>query len=244
MEVLDARATNVREFTVLRTLRRPDLAQALRLQQAVLPTVAPGHMRLRGPDELAGYLDGSAGLGFGVIERDTLVAMTLLRVPSARRPSAGAPYPRVPPADWPLDTAMVEGVLVHPAARGRGHQRALVGRCRDAAAAISMRWLCAAVHAANDISLRNMLRVGFAVTGVRQITPGPMLALLMSAAGVPLATDPDDQMQCALDDVDALQACFAQGYTGLALAGERLTCAQLVLSASPAIRPPRLARAG
>jgi GNAT superfamily N-acetyltransferase len=244
MEVLEAQPAKVRDLTVLRTLRRADLAQVLRLQQAVLPTVPPGHMRLRGPDELSGYVDGSAGLGFGVIERDTLVAMTLLRVPGARRPSTGAPYPRVPPADWPLDTAMVEGVLVHPASRGRGHQRALVHRCRDAAAAIGMRWLCAAVHAANAISLRNMLEVGFAATGVRQVTPGPMLALLMAADGVPLATDPDDQTHCVLGNVDAMHACFAQGYTGLALAGARLACARLVLSASPATRRPRVAQAG
>lgn len=241
MELLEGHATNVREFTLLRTLRRPDLAQVLRLQQAVLPTVPSGHMRLRGPEELASYLDGSAGLAFGVVEGDALVALTLLRVPGARRPSAGAPYPRVPPADWPLETAMVEGMLVHPAARGRGHQRALVVRCREAAATIGMRWLCAAVHAANLISLRNLLRVGFAATGVRQVAPGPMLALLMAADGAPLATDPDDVAHCELHDLDALQACFAQGYTGLAMAGPRLRCARLVLSASPAIRRSRVA---
>jgi GNAT superfamily N-acetyltransferase len=241
MEVLEDQTTNVREFSLLRTLRGRDLARVLQLQQAVLPTVQPGHMRLRGPDELATYLNGTAGLGFGVVEGDALVAMTLLRVPGARRPSAGAPYPRVPPADWPLDTAMVEGILVHPAARGRGHQRALVARCRDAAATIGMRWLCAAVHAGNEISLRNMLRVGFAATGVRQIAPGPMLALLMAADGTPLATDPDDEAHCDLHDPDDLQACFAQGYTGLAVAGQRLRCARLVLSASPALRRSRAA---
>lgn len=216
-----------------RLLRSADLHAALELQRAVLLAPASPAFRVRSADELSTMLDGSRGLAFGIelAPGAPLAAMALLRLPSRRSPNTGPPFPRVPPAHWPLDAGWLEGALVHPQARGLGHQRRLIDLRRAAAAAVGLRWLCAAALLANVASWRNLLQRGFAVVGLREGAevgaPGRVLGLLAPGDGGPLATGSEGPLRVALDDADRLRQLLDAGHAGVALEGGALQLVRL-----------------
>lgn len=61
--------------------------------------------------------------------------------------------------------AHVESVVVHPAHRGRGPQRAMVACCEELLAAAGSRWAMCTVAPANTPSLRSFRALGYQVVG-------------------------------------------------------------------------------
>lgn len=221
----------------VRLLRAGDAARLQRLHADSAGSFPAYWMRSRSAAELAGYLDGTRGLAFGVIEQDQLLSVGLLRLPSPTQPNSGDPFPRIPAADWRLDTAVLDGALVHPAARGLGYQRVIIERGRAVVADLGLRWLAAGVHLANVASWRNLLRHGFAITGTRQQETGTFLTLLTGGDGGRLATDEARSVRVRIDDAQGIALHLAEGYAGVALDHHHLVCSRLVLEV--AMLPPR-----
>lgn len=157
----------------LRTLTLADLNEVLQLQQIVLSKTPPDYVRPRSPRELAGFLEGRQGAAVGILEHDALVAMSLLILPDGKTPTesldagiekrgvsiAAGLRARLSEEDWGFSTAFLSNALVHPAARGRGYHRSMLGArlngpgdtvvyrklLADAATMRSARWRCVPV---------------------------------------------------------------------------------------------------
>ncbi len=175
----------------------------------------PGFLQPRSEDELHGYLDGSHGVAYGVLEPSGLAGWSLLRLPSASVPNNGSPFPRVPAEDRAQRLAFLENGLVHPASRGRGYQRAMyVARARHAKR-VGMRWLAGGVHLLNAPSWTNLLAGGMRIVGIRSDGGYPILGLLEGLAGTRLATDAEDAVVVKLADAAGHEAALGAGRIGV-----------------------------
>jgi len=204
---------------LIQRLMPADLEAVLQLYAEEAPGVAPDHLDPRGPEELAGYLDGSTGRAFGVRDGRRLDAVALLRLPGTDAFPGQPPFPFVPAADWPQLSAFSECTLVRSAARGRGHQRALIRARTAAAEAAGRRWLCAAAHPDNRASWQNLLKSGFVLVGVRR-EPKLRLGFLRPLGGASLALRPETERRVGPDDLDAHGAALAEGLVGVALGSD------------------------
>jgi hypothetical protein len=217
----------------LRPLRPADIDLVVELQRTVVAPLPDGFVRPRPPEELAAYLDGSAGAAFGVVDSDWLAAAALLRLPSPARPNAGRPMPLVPAADWPRHACFVENAMVRHAARGHGLQRLLFDARRAHAARAGMRWICAGVHVHNTHSWTNLVTMGMTIVGIRFDTGQPLFGLLDSlGAAFPHIDDRDLALVRALD-AERHEVRLAEGYVGVRLAHDGALIYARRLDASP-----------
>jgi ribosomal protein S18 acetylase RimI-like enzyme len=202
----------------IRLLGEADFDAVLDVQRSA-GELPDGFLLPKSDDELRGFLDGSRGVACGVIEAGRLVAVSLLQVPSARRPNGGGvPFPLVPPADWPLRACFVQNTIVRPEARGRGHQRALFDARLAHARLAKMKWVCAGVHLENRASWANLLASGMVVGGIR-FDPGyPVIGLALSFDPRALRTDPADAREIDARDGKAIEAATRSGYAGVRVA--------------------------
>jgi ribosomal protein S18 acetylase RimI-like enzyme len=192
-----------------------DLAAIHALHAAAGP-LPPGFLQPKTDAELLARLAGKGGAAHGIVLDGRLVACALLRLPDAARPNTPSGFPLVPPADWPLLACGMEHALVHPDARGRGFQQALLTARLEHAARAGMRWAFAGVRLANQASWRNLLAAGFAIAGQRHDFDAPLIGLLRPVAA-PLPTDADDARQVAPQDAAGHDAALAAGLVGVAL---------------------------
>lgn len=192
-----------------------DLAAIHALHAAADP-LPPGFLQPKTDAELLAHLAGQGGAAHGIVLDGRLVACALLRLPDAAHPNPSPGFPLVPKADWKLLACGMEHALVHPDARGRGFQRALLAARLVHAARAGMRWACAGVRLANQASWRNLLAAGFAIAGQRHDFAAPLLGLLRPVAA-PLATGMDDARRVAPQDAAGHDAALAAGLVGVAL---------------------------
>jgi GNAT superfamily N-acetyltransferase len=194
-----------------------DLPAMLALAAAAAPTLPPGFVLPRGAAELDAYLSGARGAAFGIARGGQLLAMALLRLPHPNEaPPPGLRFPRVPAADWPGGCCGMEAALVHPAARGRGFQRALLAARLAHAGRAGARWAIAGTRLANVPSWRNLLAAGFAIVGQRHDMGAPLIGLLRGVAA-PLDTLPADLLLVDAADAMGHDAALAAGLVGVAL---------------------------
>lgn len=216
-----------------RLLRHDDLDAVLALQDRVVRAAPPGRVRERTAATITGYLNASHGLAFGVAGAagtGSLDAVGLLHLPSTSMPNGTDGMPRVPMADWPLETALLLGGMVHPERRGTGLQRRLIDCRRRAAAAAGMRWVCSGVLLFQVASIANLLRTGFVITGIRDEAAGPVLALAASAPGDAIATDAGEQVWIGYDDAHSIARLLADGFAGVRLTLDSLLFERLIPS--------------
>jgi GNAT superfamily N-acetyltransferase len=238
----------------LRRLDAEDLAAVVELQQAACAGVPPGFVHAKREAELAGFLDGSLGAAYGIAEGATLAAMALLRLPGAARPGPGLREAlaspdmvvarglpeRIAEEDWALRTAFLENAMVLPAARGRGHQGALLDARLAHAAAAGMRWIFAGIHFRNAISRSNLLRRGLAIGGIRFDRAEPVLGMLRALDPVALACEPADTITVKGDDPAQHRAALARGYIGVRDAAQGAVVYRKLAPARPSsARAPR-----
>lgn len=202
----------------LRQLVPADLTAFLDLQQAVSDPLPDGFIRAKSEAQLHAYLDGSAGVAFGVSDGNWLAAVGLLRLPGADTPHGGVPFPLVPAADWPRHACIAENAMVRPAARGRGLQRALLDVRRAHAARAGMRWICAGVHLANTRSWSNLLAMGMPIVGIRFDTGHPLLGLATALDRLAPEYDAGDLALVAANDARSHEARLNEGYIGVRVA--------------------------
>jgi ribosomal protein S18 acetylase RimI-like enzyme len=192
-----------------------DLAAINALHAAAGP-LPPGFLQPKTDAELLARLAGQQGAAHGIFLDGRLAACALLRLPDPAHPNPPPGFPLVPPADWPLLACGMEHALVHPEARGRGLQRALLAARLEHAARMGMRWAFAGVRLANQASWRNLLRAGFAIAGQRHDFGAALLGLLRPVTA-PLATGADDARRVAPQDAAGHDAALAAGLVGVAL---------------------------
>lgn len=203
----------------VQTLTAADLGDVLALQAAVAAGLPAHFIRGKSEEDLRGYLDGTRGVAYGVVEGDALLAMALLRLPGAAHPNppGDPPFPLVPAADWPCHAAFLENAMVLPAARGRGYQRALLDVRLFRAAVSGMRWICAGSNLRNEVSWANLLAKGMAIAGLLDLG-FPLIGLVAAVDAAALATDPADRVAVAAQDQAGHQAALRDGYVGVRLA--------------------------
>jgi hypothetical protein len=213
----------------VKQLTPADLGEMAALQAAVAAELPAEFMRIRGEDDLRGYLNGRLGAAFGIFDRDVLLATALLRLPAPDRPNpkSDPPFPIVPAADWPCHAASLENAMVLPAARGRGYQRALLRLRLAHAAAAGMKWVCSGANLLNQVSWSNLLAEELAIVGMRLDLGPPLIGLLAAFDADALATDPDDRLLVAAQDQPAHQAALRDGYVGVSFAEGTVTYRRL-----------------
>lgn len=205
---------------LVRQLTVADLTDIVDLQETVTAGLPVGFIRAKTESELRGYLDGTLGVAYGIVEGAALLAMALLRIPNESHPNAGLPFPLVPEADWPLHACFLENTMVLPAARGRGYQRTLLDARLFHATSPKMKWICAGVHLQNSVSWTNLLAEGMVIAGIR-FDPGyPVIGLLASSDASALASDASDQVLVSTRDHARHQAVLQDGYIGVRLASD------------------------
>jgi hypothetical protein len=188
--------------------------------QAAVGDVPDGFLRPKTDADVCGYLDGTDGVAYGLVEDGDLIGLGLLRIPTGPHAFTGPPFPLVPADDWPLRACFLEHGMVHPRARGRGHQRALLDARLRYAATTAMRWTCAGVRLANVASWRNLLASGLVIAGIR-FDPGfPVIGLLRACDGRSLAAPAGDEVRVAIDDAAGHEAALAQGRVGVRIADD------------------------
>ena len=202
----------------VRRLTVADLAAVVELQAAVADGLPPGFLWPRTERELSHYLDGTLGVAYGIAEGGALLAASLLRVPDGGHPLPGPRFRHVPEADWARHACFLANTMVLPAARGRGHQRALVGARLAHAASAGMRWMCAGVALRNSVSWANLLVKGLAIADIRCDLGYPIIGLLRAVGAPELASDPNDQVVVGAHDHVRHQAALQAGYLGTCLA--------------------------
>jgi hypothetical protein len=215
---------------LVRRLAIGDLTGSLDLQAAVGDGLPAGFIRPKTEEELRAYLDGTLGVAYGIVERDALTAMALLRIPDERHPNTGPVFPLVPEADWPLFACLLESAMVRPAARGRGYQRTLIDVRLLHAAMSRMRWVCAGAALRNAASWANLLASGMAVAGIRFEPGSPVLGLLRSLDPLRLTTAADDWVTVPGDDAARHHAALLGGYLGVRLLPGRIVVYNRLLS--------------
>jgi ribosomal protein S18 acetylase RimI-like enzyme len=192
-----------------------DLAAIHALHAAAGP-LPPGFLQPKTDAELLARLAGQGGAAHGIVLDGRLVAVALLRLPDAQHPNPPPGFPLVPPAEWPLLACGMEHALVHPDARGRGLQRALLAARLEHAARAGMHWAFAGVRLANQASWRNLLAAGFVIAGQRHDFGAPLIGLLRPVAA-PLATGAADAGRVAPQDAEGHDAALGAGLVGVAL---------------------------
>lgn len=191
-----------------------DLAAMVELQALVTAQVPNGFVRAKGEPALRQLLAGAGGAAFGIVDRGRLLAMSLLSLPHASIRPGGVPFPLVPDADWPSGVAFLENTMVHPAARGRGLQLALVAARSDLARALGRHWLCAGVHLGNRVSWTNLLRAGLAIVGIRDDLGYPVLGLLRGLNSAEWNAT-DDVVRVAVSDEPGHRVALSDRRIGL-----------------------------
>jgi GNAT superfamily N-acetyltransferase len=212
----------------VRQLRSADLADVLEVQRSA--EGAPADFLLpKSEGELREYLDGSRGVACGLVDEGRLVAVSLLQVPSARRPNGGGvPFPLVPAADWPLRACFLQNTIVRPEARGRGYQRALFDARLAHASLAKMKWVCAGVHLENRASWANLLAKGMVIGGIR-FDPGyPIIGLARAFDPRAVRTLAEDARALDPRDGKAIEAATRAGYVGVRLEDASLRFERLV----------------
>ncbi|MGL4573343.1 MAG: GNAT family N-acetyltransferase [Burkholderiaceae bacterium] len=222
----------VSEAARITSLAPNDLIRVLRLQHNISTQLPAGFLRAKSERDLYAYLDGTAGLAFGVVQQDQLLAAALLRLPSEEHPNQGLQFPHVPAVDWPRHTAFLENAMVHPSARGRGYQRLLLEARFACAAERGMRWVCAGVHFNNSTSWNNLLAQGMVIAGMRLDMGYPILGLLGTLNARGLLVNLVDQIRVAGDEHLRHQAVLQSGYVGARRAPDGAVLYQRLLSAS------------
>jgi GNAT superfamily N-acetyltransferase len=226
---------------ILERLERADLGDVVGLQDAVTAGLPPGFIRGKSRDELRGYLDGTLGVAYGIVEDGALWAMALLRIPDENHPNAGPPFPLVPEEDWPLYACFLQNAMVLPAARGRGYQRALFDARIAHATYAEMRWVCGGVQLANAVSWKNLLAKGMVIAGIRFDLGDPVVGLLGSFDPLALSTDSSDQVRVSAHDHARQQAALDDGCIGVRVAADGAVIYQRLrgstCSSSTASRP-------
>ena len=202
-------------------LASSDASAFLALQTDVAAGLPPGFFIAKHADTLLGFLDGTAGAAYGIFDREVLVAAALLRLPNAAYPNPlrEPRFPIVPSEDWQYHAAFLENAMVHPEARGRGYQRALIEARLDHAAASGMRWACAACHLHNQASWANLLRSGMVIVGLIERDGRIVVGLLRALGASRLDSDPRSRIAAPAQDKRLHLAALAAGFIGVRLAG-------------------------
>jgi hypothetical protein len=216
---------------VIRQLAMPDLLDVLDLEGAVTARLTPGFIRLHDESEVRGFLDGTRGAAFGVVEDGALSAVSLLRMPSAAFPNrvTAVPFPRVPVDDWALGACFLENTMVRRSARGRGFQRLLFEERVAHAARAKMKWVCSGVHLDNTVSWSNLLAKGMAIVGIRFDLGHPVIGLLKALDNeAALASDPNDHLLVELGEAKRHEAALDAGYVGVRPIGDTVVYQRLL----------------
>jgi GNAT superfamily N-acetyltransferase len=211
-----------------RPLTSADLNAIQRLQSEVGAALPAGVLQLKEEHELARYLDGTTGAAFGIFHGGALLAMALVRIPSAAHPNLLPPLPYVPLSNdtATLYTAVLEHAIVHSQARGRGYQRTLVEVRVAHAKAHGMQWLGAGAALANVVSWRNLLASGLAIVGIRVREGRAYIGLLRPLSAGALVSSVTDQRLVRAEDADAHLRAQEAGYIGTALTSSGLVVYQ------------------
>lgn len=218
----------VRAPTV-RQLAMPDLLDMLDLEGAVALNLPDGFIRAKDDGEVHGYLDGTLGAAYGVVDDGGLSALSLLRLPSAAHANGGsAPFPRVPVQDWPLHAAFLENTMVRRSARGRGYQRMLLDARIEHAERAGMKWLCAGVHLDNMVSWANLTAKGLVIVGIRFDMGYPIIGLLKGVGSQALESDANDHVLVPVGDAKRHEAALDAGYVGVRPIGDTVVYQRLI----------------
>lgn len=231
---LSARTAAVANVRRLRLIDLPHIVDLQGTVAAALPANA-SYLRVKSVSELRAFLDGTRGVAYGIVDDGQLQAAALLRLPNPAHPNqpGDPPFPLVPATDWPFYAAFLENAMVRPAARGRGHQRALLDVRLFRAAALGMRWICAGANLHNAVSWRNMLAKGMAIAGMRDDLGFPLIGLVAALDKRALHSDPRDRMAVAAQDQARHQAALRGGYIGVRLADDGDVIYQRLISPLP-----------
>jgi GNAT superfamily N-acetyltransferase len=214
---------------VVRQLAMPDMLDVFDLEGSVAALAPEGFIRPKDDGEVHGYLDGTLGAAYGVVDGMGLSAVSLLRLPSEAHANAGlTPFPRVPAADWQQGAAFLENTMVRRAARGRGYQRMLLDARIEHAERAGMRWVCSGVHLDNVVSWSNLMAKGMAIVGIR-FDPGyPVIGLLKGFQAGALASDHNDHVLVPLADAKRHEMVIDAGYVGVRPIGDTVVYQRLI----------------
>jgi GNAT superfamily N-acetyltransferase len=206
----------------VKQLATADLADVVDLQAEVTAGLPAGFVWAKDEDRLRGYLDGRLGAAYGIVEGAALVAMALLRLPDPAHPNPGPRLRLVPEEDWPLRACFLENAMVRPAARGRGHQRALIEARLAHAASTGTRWACTGVRLRNAASWANLLAKGMVIADSRLDLGPPILGLLVPLQDPKaLALDANDRRSVDARDHAGHRRALEAGYVGVRASADR-----------------------
>lgn len=222
---LDAKRPPVRQLTPA------DLARIVSLERDVRSGCPADFLRPRSESELAGYLDGTRGIAYGIAKGGVLAASALLTLPNPAEPGeslaegiakraviiAAGLRERISEEDWARGTSFLENAMVRREARGQGYHRALLAARLAHAAAAGMRWVFAGVHLGNAASWRNLLAHRMAIVVTRPDPRHPMIGLLRALGAPALASDAGDRLTVAAQEPSQHQAALMRGYVGTSL---------------------------
>jgi GNAT superfamily N-acetyltransferase len=204
--------------TTLRRLTITDIDRIRALHATAGRDLPPGFIRRKTDAQMCGYLDGTNGVAYGILDGGALAAMGLLRIPTGGSRAGGPPFPLVPPDDWPFHACFLEHTMVHPRARGRGYQRALLEARLRYAAGTTMRWTCGGVRLLTVASWRNLLAAGRVIAGIRRDPGYAVIGLLRAVDGRSLTAPAGDETAVAIDDVVGHERALADGRVGVRMA--------------------------
>jgi GNAT superfamily N-acetyltransferase len=202
----------------LRRLTISDIDRIRTLHATAGRDLPPGFIRRKTDAQMCGYLDGTNGVAYGILDGGMLAAMGLLRIPTGASRAGGPPFPLVPPEDWPFHACFLEHTMVHPRARGRGLQRTLLDARLRYAAGTTMRWTCGGVRLLNVASWKNLLSAGMVIAGIRRDPGYAVIGLLRAVDGRPLTAHAGDELAVAIDDVAGHERALADGRVGARIA--------------------------
>jgi GNAT superfamily N-acetyltransferase len=214
----------------VRQLTLEDLDAIKTLQHDVKATLSAELLQLKEEHELTAYIDGTMGAAFGIFDQDILMAMALIRIPSAEYPNLLPPLPYVPKLDCSLHTAVLENAMVAPAARGRGYQRMLVNMRVSHAKAVGMRWVGAGSRLGNVISWRNLLASGMALVALRVNNGQAVIGLLRPLTDDALPSSIVNRRLVAIHDTDGHLHALESGYIGTRITTTGFVVYQLSVS--------------
>jgi GNAT superfamily N-acetyltransferase len=214
---------------VVRQLAMPDMLDVFDLEGSVAALAPQGFIRPKDDGEVHGYLDGTLGAAYGVVDGMGLSAVSLLRLPSEAHANGGlTPFPRVPAEHWQHHVAFSENTMVRRAARGRGYQRMLLDARIDHAERAGMKWVCSGVHLDNVVSWSNLMAKGMAIVGIRVDYGYPVIGLLKGFQPGALASDPTDHVLVSLADAKRHEAVLDAGYVGVQPIGDTVVYQRLL----------------
>jgi len=214
---------------VVRQLAMPDMLDVFDLEGCVAALAPEGFIRPKDDGDVHGYLNGTLGAAYGVVDGMGLSAVSLLRVPSEDHANAGlTPFPRVPGEDWQHRAAFLENTMVRRAARGRGYQRMLLDARIEHAERAGMAWVCSGVHLDNVVSWSNLMAKGMVIVGIR-FDPGyPVIGLLKGFKADALASDSTDHVLVPLADAKRHEMVIDAGYVGVRPIGDTVVYQRLI----------------